>query len=93
VLTPAEELEKLGVALGRTLELVEPSIEATRAGMSAYGMPEAVVDAVIARTLHGDDGAEVLPTVEQIVGRPPHTFAQWAHDHAYEFVPPEEGSP
>jgi uncharacterized protein YbjT (DUF2867 family) len=93
VLTPAEELERLGAALGRTLELLEPSIEATRAGMFAYGMPEAVVDAVVDRTLHGDEGAEVLPTVEQILGRRPHTFGKWAHDHAYDFVPPEEGSP
>jgi hypothetical protein len=32
------------------------------------------------------DESEVLPTVEQITGRPPRAFAQWAAEHAHVFV-------
>jgi hypothetical protein len=28
------------------------------------------------------DESEVLPTVEQVTGRPPRTFEQWATEHA-----------
>jgi uncharacterized protein YbjT (DUF2867 family) len=82
-LTPADELRILGQVLGRSLHVVEPSIEATREQMIGYGMPVVVVDAIIARVLSPDDsGAQVLPAVADILGRPPTTFAQWAEAHA-----------
>jgi uncharacterized protein YbjT (DUF2867 family) len=82
VLTPQNELRILAATLHRSLQLIEPPIEATRTGMVGAGMPEAVVDAIIARVLTSDDGFEVLPTVEQVVGRPAATFAHWAQTHA-----------
>jgi uncharacterized protein YbjT (DUF2867 family) len=84
-LTPAEELRILAETLGRPLRLVEPSIEATRAGMLGYGVPEPVVDAILERTLDDEEGTDVLPTVSTILGRPPATFAQWATAHAAQF--------
>ena len=53
--------------------------------MILYGIPEPVVDAVIAR-IHAHDDAEVLPTVADILGRTPRTFAQWAEAHASAFA-------
>jgi hypothetical protein len=44
--------------------------------MIAAGMAEPVVDAIVARALAGQDGAEALPTVEQILGRRPAPFSQ-----------------
>lgn len=44
VLTPHDELAVLSGLLGRPLRLMEPSLDATRAGMLASGMPAAVVD-------------------------------------------------
>lgn len=86
-LTPTDELRILAEVLGRPLRLVEPPIEMARAGMVKYGMPEPVVDAVIARVLSDDDaGARVLSTVTDVLGRPPVTFAQWAHNHAHLFT-------
>lgn len=82
VLTPAEELRILAEALGRPLRLVEPPIEAAKAGMLAAGMPQPVVEAIVARVLCGQDGADVLPTVANILGRPPATFAHWVSTHA-----------
>jgi uncharacterized protein YbjT (DUF2867 family) len=89
VLTPEDELRILGENLGRSLRFVEPPVEAARAQMIKYGMPESVVDAVIARVLSDDgSGAEVLPTVASILGRPPATFAHWAKAHTGLFTRP-----
>jgi len=86
VLTPADELRILAETLGRPLELVEPSVEAVKAGMLKAGTAEPVVDAIVARTL-SDKGAEaeVVPTVGELLGRPPATFASWAKTHAEQF--------
>jgi uncharacterized protein YbjT (DUF2867 family) len=90
VLAPSDELELLGKVLG----LIEPAVDATKAGMLAAGMPAAVVDAIVARVRAGEDGAVVLPTVTQLLGRPPATFAAWATAHAAAFVPtPKEDTP
>ncbi len=75
VLTPADELRILASILHRDLRLLEPPIETTRSRMIAAGMAEPVVDAIVARALAGQDGAEVLPTVEQVLGRRPATFS------------------
>ncbi len=86
VLTP-DELRILGENLGRSLRFVEPPVEAAQ--MIKYGMPEPVADAVIARVLSDDgSGAEVLPTVASILGRPPATFAHWAKAHTGLFTCP-----
>ena len=84
-LTPTEELAILGEVLGRGLRVRSVPVEAARAGMSGYGFPPEVVDAIMRRTLDGDRGSEVLPTVEKVLGRPARTFAQWARAHAGEF--------
>jgi uncharacterized protein YbjT (DUF2867 family) len=81
VLSPIDELDILAKVLGRPLRAIEPPIDTVRAGMRAAGTPAPVVDAIVARTL-GDDGKVVLPTVRQILGRPPTTFADWADAHA-----------
>jgi uncharacterized protein YbjT (DUF2867 family) len=82
VLTPADELRTLAGILHRDLQLLEPPVETTRSGMIAAGMAEPVVDAIVARALAGQDGAEALSTVEQVLGRRPATFSQWARNHA-----------
>jgi uncharacterized protein YbjT (DUF2867 family) len=82
-LTPADELAILGRALGRSLHLKALTDEAARAGMLRYGMPEHVVDAILAnRSRHG---SEVLPTVEQVTGRPARRFAEWVDAHREAF--------
>jgi uncharacterized protein YbjT (DUF2867 family) len=86
VLTPADELAILAEVLNRPLRLVEPSAEEAKAGMLAAGMPVPVVEAAIARVPDGKEGTELLPTVAQILGRPPASFAQWAAAHAALFT-------
>jgi hypothetical protein len=86
VLSPAEELGILAETLGRSLGLVEPTVDEAKAGLLRAGTSEAAVEAIVARMLTGEDGAEVLPTVAQVLGRPPVTFAAWARDHAGLFL-------
>jgi uncharacterized protein YbjT (DUF2867 family) len=82
VLTPADELRILGETLGRSFQLVEPPPDQTRTGMIKAGLPEAVVDAIMDRAVNDDSGAEILPTVQHVVGRPAMPFAEWAAAHA-----------
>jgi hypothetical protein len=54
--------------------------------MLQAGMAQHVVEAIVARVLVGRDGAEVLPTVAQALGRPPVAFATWAGNHIGAFL-------
>lgn len=85
VLTPADELRLLAEVLGRSLTLAELAIDAAGAAMRRSGMSEPVVEAILTRVLGRADASEVVPTVGQIIGRPPRTFAHWATEHAAHF--------
>jgi uncharacterized protein YbjT (DUF2867 family) len=93
VLTPAEELHILAKTLGRPLQLVEPTTDQARAGMLRAGMTQPVVEAIVIRVLAGSDGAEVLPTVAQALGRPAVAFATWARHHIGAFLGADHLSP
>jgi uncharacterized protein YbjT (DUF2867 family) len=80
-LTPVQEVDILAGALGRSLGFTHVSNDAARAGMLRAGMAEHVVDAIIARAEKDDSGAEVLPAVREVTGRPPRRFAEWARAH------------
>ncbi|MDD7942287.1 NAD(P)H-binding protein [Actinomycetospora lutea] len=85
-MTPSDELAAIGALLGRPLRAVEPPLDQVRAGMIRSGMREAVVDAALARTLESSDGAEVLPTVERVLGRPARSFGDWLDAHRDAFT-------
>src|SRR3954452_201237 len=81
-LLAAERVAILGSVLGRDLRLEPQSDEDARAEMSA-AMPPEYVDAFFAFFVDGTlDESEVLPTVEEVLGRPPRTFRAWAEEHA-----------
>jgi uncharacterized protein YbjT (DUF2867 family) len=75
-LTPAEELQILSELLGRPLQLNALDGAAARAGMLRYGMPEFVVDAILAES-NSEHGSAVLPTVLELTGTPARRFADW----------------
>ena len=81
-LLPADRVRVLAEVLGRELRFeAQPDAEA-RAEMSA-AMPAEYVDAFFSFFADGKlDESEVLPTVEEILGRPPRSFRQWAEAHA-----------
>ncbi|MEU1269922.1 NAD(P)H-binding protein [Streptomyces sp. NPDC005799] len=84
-LTPLDELALLGETLGRDLHAVGLPPEAARSSMRRYGFPPEVINAIMHRTLESDRGAEVLPTVEKVLGRPARTFGEWARAHTGAF--------
>jgi uncharacterized protein YbjT (DUF2867 family) len=86
-LRPADELRILGNVLGRDLKLVDMPDDAARAAMVAGGTPAEVVDAIVRRVGSDDSGRDVLPTVQQLLGRPPNTFEQWATANDHQFRP------
>jgi uncharacterized protein YbjT (DUF2867 family) len=84
-LLPAEQVAILGAVLGRDLRLDPLSNEEARAEMSA-SMPAEYVDAFFSFFVDGTvDESTVLPTVEEVLGRAPGTFEQWARAHADAF--------
>jgi uncharacterized protein YbjT (DUF2867 family) len=84
-LLPADRLEILAKVLGRDLRFeAQPDVEA-RAEMDA-AMPAEYVAAFFSFYADGTlDESEVLPSVKEIIGRPPRTFEQWATAHAGAF--------
>jgi uncharacterized protein YbjT (DUF2867 family) len=84
-LTPAGRVAILGQALGRDLRFEALTDTEARTEMSA-AMPAQYVDAFFDFYVTGSlDESKVLPTVRDLTGRPPRTFAQWAAAHAASF--------
>jgi uncharacterized protein YbjT (DUF2867 family) len=81
-LTPGDRVRILGEALGRPLRFVGLSNEEARAEMLA-AMPERYVNAFFSFFVDGTvDETTVHPTVQEVLGRPPGSFADWAEKHA-----------
>jgi len=84
-LLAADRVAILAHVLGRELRLEPQPDEEAYADMSAR-MPTEYVDAFFSFFVDGTlDESEVLPTVEEVTGRPPRTFADWAAAHAGAF--------
>jgi len=92
VLTPVEELAVLAELLHRPLRAIEPPLDAVRAAMSRTGMPDSVLDAILARSRDTDEGTELLSTVADLLGRPPRPYARWAADHIHLFTDRAKGT-
>jgi uncharacterized protein YbjT (DUF2867 family) len=84
-LLPADRVAILANVLGRKLRFEGQSNEEARAEMSE-AMPLEYVDAFFRFFVDGDiDESEVLPTVEEVTGRRPRSFEQWARVQAEAF--------
>jgi uncharacterized protein YbjT (DUF2867 family) len=84
-LLPAERVRILGAVLGRDLRLEALSDDEARAEMTAQ-MPVEYVDAFFDFYVDGAlDESQVQPTVQEVLGRDPRSFEQWAAAHADAF--------
>jgi uncharacterized protein YbjT (DUF2867 family) len=84
-LLPAERVTILGRAVGRELRFEGYTSEEARALMEAQ-MPQQYVEAFFDFYVNGSiDETTVHPDVEQVLGRPPVSFEQWAIAHADAF--------
>jgi uncharacterized protein YbjT (DUF2867 family) len=85
-LTQREKVRLIGEAIGREVPWVEVAPEQFRQAMLAQGLPEDVPDRVIGYwSDHVGQPGPSSTTVEQVLGRPALTFAQWAVEHATAF--------
>lgn len=84
-LRPADRARILGEVLGRDIRFEAQPDDEAHAEMSA-SMPPQYVEAFFSFYVEGKlDESVVLPTVAEVCGRPPRTFAQWAAAHAGAF--------
>lgn len=82
---PADRVRVLAGLLGRELRL-EPLTNAEAREQMNANMPAEYVDAFFSFFVDGTyDDSHVHPTVQQLLGRPPRNFEQWAHAHAGAF--------
>ncbi len=85
-LTQRTKVRLIGEAIGLEVPWVEVAPEQFRQAMLAQGLPEDIPDRMIG--YWSDRVQQPGPssdTVEQILGRPALTFAQWAVEHAAAF--------
>ncbi|MFI6595445.1 SDR family oxidoreductase [Nonomuraea sp. NPDC050536] len=85
VLSRADQVDRLGVALRRRLRFQAIPADLARSRMLADGRPERLVEALIAASARRPESGRITDHVERLTGRPAGTFAQWAMDHAAEF--------
>lgn len=88
-LTQREQVGVIGDVLEREIPFRSIGHEEARDMMVAYGVPsdiaQWVLETLAARTRFSDRGTR---SVEWITGKPGRTFAQWVHEHADDFRPP-----
>jgi uncharacterized protein YbjT (DUF2867 family) len=84
-LLPADQVAVLAEALGRDLICEGLTDAQARVEMEAT-MPTEYVDAFFSFFVDGTlDESQVLPTVQEVTGRPPRTFEQWVSAHTDAF--------
>ncbi|MEV6562559.1 NAD(P)H-binding protein [Nocardia sp. NPDC051756] len=85
-LLPADQIALLAAVLDRQLVAHGLTTEETRAELAAT-MPQHYVDAFLSFFADGTLDEETLyPTVQEVTGRAPRTFEQWARAHAVDFA-------
>ncbi|WP_431971669.1 NAD(P)H-binding protein [Nocardia sp. bgisy134] len=84
--TPREQATALGAALGTEVRFVELTPAQAREGMLRF-MPEAVADHTL-EILGAPTPGELLisPDIEEVLGRPAGTYAEWAERNRAVFV-------
>ncbi|MFD7880378.1 SDR family oxidoreductase [Streptomyces sp. NPDC059766] len=83
--TPRERAQAIGAALGETVRFIEQTRDEARAQMLRF-MPEPVVETTL--TILGEPTPaeqRISPDVQQVLGRAPHAFADWARRHIAAF--------
>ncbi|UBU09427.1 SDR family oxidoreductase [Nonomuraea gerenzanensis] len=86
-LSHEEMVAVIAAELGRPLRFEEVPAQAVAAHLVAGGLPEPWARALLARYAHYLDGDRQVVTqeVDQALGRPARTYAEWVADHAGAF--------
>ena len=83
-LSHAETAAILSQVLGRTINYIDVPEDVVRQGMQGAGMPEPTVNALLElyASYKAGQAATVSPVVEQVTGKQPISFEQFAKDYA-----------
>ena len=86
-LSVRDQIRILSSAIGKPIEYVPVTDDATRSAMQRIGLPGELINALIpfAAYIRSGKAAQVLPTVEEITGRAAFTFSDWARENASSF--------
>ncbi len=85
LITPRQQAEGIGDALGEPIRFVEPTPDEARAQMLHF-MPAPVVETTLAILGHPTAAEQrISPDVERVLGRAPRPFASWAARHVDAF--------
>ncbi len=85
-LTQRDKVRLIGEAIGTGLSFQEISPQQVRRAMITQGFPEEIPDRLLGSLAHHVKRPGLSSdTVQQVLGRPVLTFAQWAGDHATAF--------
>lgn len=86
-ITAREQTAQLSRALGRPLRFEELGVDAARSALLAkYPRPVAEAFLESAERQRGGAKAAVVPTVQELTGRPARPYRLWAADHAEAFA-------
>jgi hypothetical protein len=86
----AEQTAAIGVAMGEAVRFEELSPQQARDQWMSDGYDRQTADWMVELLAAAVDGPELLvptDTYQEITGRRPRTFAEWAFDHATDFRP------
>lgn len=89
-LTLPQIVQTIAGAVGRPIEFMELTEEQAREKWRAEGYDDEAIEFFM--WVYGNTpeaGYTVVPTVEQVTGRPARTLAQWAAEHASAFAAPQ----
>lgn len=86
-LSGADQAAHLSKALGKPVKFVDVPPDAARQSLSNLPLPPGTLDALLDLMSGMKRGlaSEVTPTVEQVLGRKPRTFADWCQRNAAAF--------
>jgi uncharacterized protein YbjT (DUF2867 family) len=85
-LTPVERVRITAQTIGRPLRFEEQPREQFQKEMLRHGMPAPVIAELMdGLAVRGGKNDPVLPTVEEVTGRPAFTYAQWVAHRAAAF--------
>lgn len=85
LLSQQHQVQLIGEATGTTIRVEALSVEQARAQFARFESPE-VVDAILEFIIAAaDGGSPATTTAQEVIGRAPASFAQWADEHAADF--------
>lgn len=87
-LTPADKVTAIAAATGQELRFTGLTDDQARAQWRAEGWPEESIEFMLHMwATVPEAAARTTSTIADVLGRPPHTFAEWAAAHATAFRP------